>query len=244
MKKQRVIWLIGMLLLMTACEKDPDANPIIVPTGNIAITVHYRIDGMPLQYDTMRYQNQAGNKYSVTRLFYYLSGFRYFGSSVNAASDSVYYMDAAQGSVTITMQGIKTGTYSGFDFLIGLDSSVNKTGALPDTYENINMAWPDVMGGGYHFMKFEGHYLDGGGLEKGFTVHLGNNPYLVRHQLMNKDFSISEGQTTQLDITMNLNEWFTQPYNYNFLTDGNYTMGNGPLMQLISNNGKDVFTVQ
>ena len=36
------------------------------------------------------------------------------------------------------------------------------------------MAWPDVMGGGYHFLKLEGHYKKDS-LLAGYAMHIGQN---------------------------------------------------------------------
>ena len=49
------------------------------------------------------------------------------------------------------------------------------------------MAWPTAMGGGYHFMKVEGHYLDTSNTIQGFAIHLGKNNNLV-NVLINQYF--------------------------------------------------------
>ena len=128
--------------------------------------------------------------------------------------------------------------YTKAKFYVGLDSAHNISYSLPNTTENLNMAWPEMMGGGYHFMKFEGNYISGTSTF-GFAMHLGRNPYLVEIEL-DRIFNIpSQYNLTNLD--MNLNEWFKNPEIYDFDIDGNYSMGDTAAMHKLSNNGIDIF---
>jgi hypothetical protein len=103
------------------------------------------------------------------------------------------------------------------------------------------MLWPDVMGGGYHFLKLEGKYLDSLKNEKGIAIHIGLNSSLVNHHPINSDIKIVENNTSSVKLAMNLNEWFMNPYTFDFNRDGNYTMGDSTAMNFIKNNGNDVF---
>lgn len=105
------------------------------------------------------------------------------------------------------------------------------------------MAWPDAMGGGYHFMKMEGYFLDKSGLNKnGYAMHLGNNFNLIKVDI-NIPISIT-GETQNKTLTMNINEWYKNPSFYDFEIDGNYSMGVPNAMSKLAQNGKDVFTVK
>ncbi len=136
---------------------------------------------------------------------------------------------------------IPVGIYSSVTFYIGLDSLTNKTGILPNSLENINMAWPDMMGGGYHFMKMEGHFLDSTNTINGYAMHLGKNPNLVTINI-NKQINLKINQEKKL--IMNINEWYKHPLIYDFNVDGNYSMSVMSAMMKLSKNGKDVFTIQ
>jgi hypothetical protein len=50
---------------------------------------------------------------------------------------------------------------------------------LSTTLDNLNMAWPTAMGGGYHFLKMEGHYLDSLNTNQGYAIHIGKNENLM-----------------------------------------------------------------
>lgn len=242
MKTLYRLWPLLVLLMASSCEKNDRDNSF--QTGTVTLSVIHKLDQAPLQFDTMLYQNAAGNPFSVSRLYYYISGISFYNQDrLMYRSTDIFYIDAARSENKMLLKGVPATEYTSVTLLIGLAADTNKTGTLPDLIENLNMAWPDEMGGGYHFMKLEGHYLNTSNVKKGFTVHLGTNPALVRHQPISKTFTVAVGQNAALNLEMNIKEWFVNPYAYNFNTDGNYTMGVASLMQLISNNGKDVFTL-
>ena len=156
--------------------------------------------------------------------------------SINQA----FYLDAKDSNFSsIILTGIPIGNYKDVSFIIGLDSSMNKTYYLPATVENNNMEWPTAMGGGYHFMKLEGSFVDSTGTW-GYNMHLGTTGNAVSITLLNKTFSISS-TPANIQLKMNVSEWFKNPSIYNFNTDGVYSMGNATAMQKLKNNGWDVF---
>jgi hypothetical protein len=224
-----------------SCKNDKEETDFL-STGNVQLNITHEVDGEALLFDSLIYQNAAGNYYSVSRLQYYLSNaVLKTATGKTVFTKGFHYIDATRGDEKITLPNIPAGTYTSIQFLIGLDSLTNQSYNLPNTLDNINMSWPDVMGGGYHFIKLEGQYLNTNGAPKGYAMHLGTNAALVRHQPLNILLTVEQNKTSQLTLAMNINAWYTQPYNYNFITDGNYTMGIPELMQLIRNNGKDVF---
>jgi hypothetical protein len=118
----------------------------------------------------------------------------------------------------------------------------NISNSLDNTPENINMQWPEVIGGGYHFLKFEGRYLDSANINQGFTMHIGTNDMPIQHQKIAINVEVVESVSAELELKMNINEWFKNPYTYDFNKDGNYTMAIPELMVLLKNNGYDTFT--
>lgn len=102
------------------------------------------------------------------------------------------------------------------------------------------MAWPDPMGGGYHFIKFEGHFLEDAS-PNGFAIHVGNNSYLA-HAELGQAFTL-DGASGTLALRFNLNELFRTPHTYD-LSSGNYSMGNMVLMGQLRDNAVDAFTIE
>lgn len=199
------------------------------------------VDGIPLLLDSMMYINEAGESFGVSLVEYYLSELVLMGTG-DTPNDTIHgpwYIDAAS-TTGFHIGHLTPGTYSGASLLLGLPPSLNISGALPNTLENINMAWPDPMGGGYHFMKFEGHFISGGDIN-GFAMHIGGNAFLPVCTA-EQDFTIT-GSSGTLQLTFNLNEVFRGPHAYS-LADGNYSMGDPVLMGMLKENIADAFTIQ
>lgn len=230
---------IAIFLLYGGCKKDED---IIPETINPEALLTFSIDTGTLYFDNLSYFNSAGNNYSVTNLQFYLSSFEFENANGNLHQfDDVIYVDGKlnPGQV-ISFPKLPAGNYKRMKFLIGLDSLHNKENALPNTIENNNMVWPVPMGGGYHFLKLEGNFIDSG-QTYGFAMHLGRTENSVPVNLV-KNFSISSS-TPRFNLQMNINEWFKNPHIYNFNTDGNYSMGDSAAMTKLKQNGSDVFSI-
>ena len=71
-------------------------------------------------------------------------------------------------------------------------------------------------------------------------MHLGTNACLIPIKI-NKRIVVSADGLTSVNLIMNINEWFRNPYIFDFNTDGNYIMGNLAAMKKIALNGTDVF---
>ncbi len=242
MKRQYAILSVLSLILIFSCKKKD--NPVGTNYGKVNIKISYRVDTKPLAFDTMIYVNQAGNSYAIERLQYYLSKFRFYkAGKLCYTTNDVVFFDArkdttASFSINFT-QGIESGKYDSITFYIGLDTPYNTSNSLPATLENIGMGWPDVMGGGYHFIKLEGHWNDNGVLS-GFAAHIGQNGYQA-HVSVPYSYTVPINGNTDLSLAMNINEWFRGPYTYHFKTDGSFTMGDTILMKKLATNGADVF---
>jgi hypothetical protein len=96
------------------------------------------------------------------------------------------------------------------------------------------------MGGGYHFIKFEGHFLNGAS-SVGFAMHIGNNMNLPQAN-MSQSLTLDGGSGT-LALRFNLNELFRTPHDYD-LVNGNYSMGSMMLMTQLKENAADAFTLE
>ena len=233
------IILLSVMVAGFSCKKET-----IQPTSAaVTITLDHVIDDQSLEMDSVRYFNAANNNYSVTKLRYYLSDFTFINQSGEEyKSGHIQYVDTEdETTLVFKIDELPKGNYTRVSFFVGLDDVNNETGALPGTTENVNMAWPDPMGGGYHFMKLEGHFIDDVGSTSGYAVHMGTATALTSVELeeaMNFEF-----KNHRMTLTMNVNEWFDTPSVFDF-NDGNYTMGKDSLMSVISANGMDAFSLE
>lgn len=235
--------LIALFLLISfsGCKKDKETTP--TPEQNLlTLQISHVVDAVPLDFDTLLYTNEASYSYSVSRIWYYISNVRLIKADSSEVKVLNYaFIDASRPATgSIKINAVPEGSYIGLAYCIGLDSVLNQTGALPVNTDNLNMEWPVPMGGGYHFLKFEGHFIDSSNTY-GFAMHIGTNAYLVNGKAWSA-FSIGSG-TNQLNMDMNMNEWFRTPAVYDFNTDGNYSMSSMMAMNKLMMNGADVFTL-
>ncbi|MFP5469993.1 MAG: MbnP family protein [Bacteroidia bacterium] len=198
----------------------------------------------PIEWNAIKYKNAAENSYSVTKIDLYISNVILKQSDGSVfTSKEVFYVDAADVKKSFFMlDSIPPGIYTEISFLLGLDSNTNISYTLPSTTENLNMAWPDMMGGGYHFLKFEGHFMDSTSTQKGFAIHLGKNENLpkisftstLNQKYWDHDYS----------LTFDLNEVFANPHTYDLDKDNNYTMMDSVAMNKIMLNISDAFSLK
>jgi len=256
--------LVGSLLLLTASCKEDD--PIAEnAAGHISFVFTHLVDELPLQKDVMKYVNAAGNPYEINQVMYFISDVTLHKSdgTKKLISDwtDMHYVDIDIPS-TLTWEvydDITPGAYDSVSFIFGISGEKNKSFMFVNPPE-VNMMWPDVLGGGYHYMMINGSWKDNTNVIKSFAFHLGigqlyksnvievDSIYAfvqnyISVKLPNSAFTIEENKTRQIEITMNIDSWFKTPHIY----DHNYWSGaimqNQPAMQMVKENGVDVFTV-
>ncbi len=239
MKHLTFILITLTLLTFGGCKKVPKKG-----NGTTAFKVTYNVDSTALMTDTFAYTSEAGYNYKITRMEYFLSGFKFKHENGDVyKSSKVIYVNAFKPETnSFSFTDIPSGKYNEITFYFGIDSAHNISRSLDANIDMANMSWPDQMGGGYHFMKFEGVYKNND-KEEGFAMHIGNNKNLIAIQLKHS-FEVGIDNTTHISLSMNLNEWFKNPEVYDFVTDGSYSMNKPPAMMKLKNNGADIFSIK
>lgn len=234
--------IILLSLVFTSCNKDSKVEN--TPVGSILFEFAHRAGTDSLIFDNSFYTNAAGNEFRVSYLKYFISGVCLyknekviFESNARPTSINGKYLEYSNK----LEQNIPVGKYDSISFSMGLVPEYNSHDAFELNYNDLGMYWPIDLGGGYHFMKFEGHWKDGDDFGT-FAFHLGNND-----NLLTVGFPISQqiedNITNNMTVIMDVNEWFANPYLYDLTKEDGYTMGNGPQMQILVNNGHNVFSI-
>ena len=248
--------VIVLALLSVACTKRNEKDGIDIRIG-------YEINGKPLVTDSLCYKNEAGNHFLITEIQWFLSNIELR----NEAGDwtmlhqanlpdtldisRVYYIDTdIPESQTLHTCPVRIGHYTAIRFTFGLDDYYNYTGLFSDPPES-EMFWPDNLGGGYHYMKLNGKYVNGEGRLAPLAIHLGigqnedctefyQNYFIVELPI---DFDVNANTKNQLDLTMVIDNWFRNPHNIDFNEFGSHIMQNQAAQRLLNGNGKDVFKI-
>jgi hypothetical protein len=141
-------------------------------------------------------------------------------------------------------------TFRSITFVFGLEGEQNTTGYFPNPPEN-NMSWPDMLGGGYHYMKINGRWIDPEGVRQPFNLHTGkiatdngfaDNAFTVTLPLTN--FSTLGKKTSEVTLQMDINAWFSNPNLFDFNHFGGSIMQNREAQEVLRENGWDVFGVK
>lgn len=245
---KKAILLIGILtVLLTSCTK-PKGN------GDLSINIGYSINGKPLITDTLCYVNEARNEFMINEIQWFISKMELQDErgEWKALEPRIFYIDTnIPESQTLKITSIPNGKYKAIRFTFGLDEEDNVSGLFSDPPE-ANMFWPEPLGGGYHYMKLNGKYLDENEQLAPLNIHLGigqnedrtvfyQNYFIVELPI---DFTIVESTENQLDLTMIVDNWFRNPNLYDFNEFGSAIMQNQDAQQTLKENGKDVFVTQ
>ena len=248
--------IIVLALLAVACTKPNEM-------AEINLSIGYEVNGKPLVADSLCYENEAGNQFLITEIQWFLSNIEL----KNEAGDwitlhqpgladtldisRVYYIDTdIPESQTLHSCPIEVGHYTAIRFTFGLDEIDNYTELFINPPES-EMFWPDMLGGGYHYMKLNGKYLNAEGRLAPLAIHLGigqnedctefyQNYFIVELPV---DFNVKANTENRLDLTMVIDNWFRNPHTIDFNEFGSHIMQNQTAQRLLSGNGKDVFRI-
>jgi len=242
--KKLILLLSVITFTLSSCKKDP------IPT-HLSIKFTHTVDGVPLDLTTteseLPYTNAAGQHYNVKTLQYLISNIRMHSEDGNIDLKGVHFVDASNPStLKLELGELRNGLHSSLTFNLGLTSGANISNAYVNEDFHTTMAWPDMMGGGYHYMKMEGNFDDDTTF---YNTHTGGT--------MGNDWSISyssgcptfdqfsfnvDDELGNVEITLNmeLNGWYNSPDTISFTTDG--IMGNMGMQSTLSNNGSCIFS--
>jgi len=248
--KQLPLNLVVVLILLTSvvssCKKDEAKPDDTKPPIASYLRFNHEVDGTEVEYDTLKYINAFGNTFSIETIRYFISNVEFVKANGEVvAIDSAIYIDPRNPgyeSKTYT-SALPNGTYTEMRFTFGLDSAMNQTGAFPNFPETA-MEWPMMMGGGYHYMKLEGKYLDDDSYNH-FNFHTGpldgNKNYFQVAIPINL---IVDDGSFDLTLTMEIQNWFKNPYTFDLTSISSGMMGNQNNQEIVKNNGHDVFHVE
>lgn len=257
--KKTHLFILALSLVLAACTKPKGY-------GDLSIRIDYSINDKPLITDSLCYTNEAGNEFMITEIQWFLSQielqdergewFRLDHENaqflVVLPTDWIFYIDTnIPESQILRILPLPTGKYKTLRFIFGLNEEDNQTGLFSNPPE-ANMFWPEPLGGGYHYMKLNGKYLDENEQLAPLNIHLGIGQNEDKTEFYQNYFSvalpidltISESTENQLDLTMIVDNWFRNPNLYDFNVFGSAIMQNQDAQQALKENGNDVFRIR
>lgn len=251
------------ILSFSSCKEDDDE--VIMPKTIeeqttkqeyiATINLTQFVDGVALQMNTANhpYENAMMQKFNVTKLQYLISDVTFMKGDGTKIVDGGYHYVTLDDAGTLQYSlntKIPEGTYTSIGFTFGFDEEDNITGNYVDL-NTLSWNWPTMLGGGYHFLRLEGDYLDSTNTSAEFKTHMGtasDGSTMPRTNEVNHfDVTLPNSNITvnsdfSFDIEMNIEEWYTNPINWDF------NVWNAPVMPIsaaqkaLNSNGSSVFT--
>lgn len=259
MKNIFKISAIALLALsLSNCKKDkvqePEPAPEPTPAatvGNLKLHFEAMVGDSDLVFNTENYSNLAGNTFNVTMFKYYITNVKVtkMDNSVWIEPNSYHLVDHADlTSTTITIPNVPFGNYKAIEFMLGVDSARNNSGAQTGALDPANgMFWS--WNSGYIMAKFEGTSPQSTATGNKLIFHIGgfsgaNKTMKIITPSFNGDTAkVTTTVSPEIHLSSNLLEWLESPTTIDFSTTNTVHMP-GAAANTVANNYADMFMVE
>lgn len=245
MKKLNVL-IISVLICFIGCSDDDDNT---VSTGTLTINFTHSWKDSPItvaDFDQISYTTANTDEISITKLRYLISNIT-LNRSDNSTLKVIDYIlvDLNNDNLIANIQNIPFGEYSSISFTFGF----NETDNIDGFYADLNSAswnWPEMLGGGYHFMQLEGKY-DDNGIESPYAYHMGTAR--VSDGVFEQNYFETEidgfefSSEREINIHMDISEWFENPIVWDLSVYNTSLMPNYDAQKMMHQNGESVFSL-
>jgi uncharacterized lipoprotein NlpE involved in copper resistance len=255
MKKIALTLMASVLFI--GCNNDDNAF-VPAPDTSVEFTFTQNWDGDPIEnsdFDIPQYVNANGESMSISKLVYLISDITFVSLTTAETFDAGDYNLVnvrEQTNLTFTPDiEIPEGEYL-VSFTFGFDDEDNQDGI----YQDLNSAdggWnvPMMLGGGYHYMRLEGKYIDGAGALANYAYHTirAADNSTTPITLQDTSFEVSLGQitigsNTNIEVEMNVAEWFKNPNTWDLNVLNTVLMPNFDAQIMMFENGSNFATSQ
>ena len=262
-----VIVLSILVASLVSCNKGKVFDETSTDPTTLVIRFENKVDTFRFMVDTADYINSSGNVYKVTDLQYFVSDItlhRSDGAKFIIQKDyGIHYIDARIPSTLTWLVNTEVpwGTFDSVSFTFGISEIKNYSNRFPNPPER-DMNWPDVLGGGYHYMKMNilwgrtaqwipypfNFHIGIGQIYKGNVINPDSISSFVQNyfdvNLPSSGFSLTESHVKYMVISMNVNKWFTGNNQFDFSKYPNTMMQKQNMMNNACLNGRKAFSVR
>ena len=199
---------------------------------------------------TQTLTNENGENINITRIRYLISKLQLVNSSGTTFTFDGYKFTDLENEDTYNFtpenNSIPTGTYT-LKFVWGFNEEDNIDGAYLDL-NSASWNWPAMLGGGYHFLQFDGMYnVDT--TPSPFNYHNGTARVSVGN--FEQNFAIIELETplnitknATINVNMNISEFFKNPNTWDLNVLDTPLMPNYNAQKMMQENVMSVFNVE
>lgn len=251
MKKYFTLF-IGLTMLLASCSSNDDEV-----AQNTKININFKhfwgtTEITKADFNSIKFTNQNGEKLSIERLRYVVSNIQLtdeFGNTKKISNYNLVNVGEETG-VTIAEETTLFNGKHTLNFTFGFTDDDNKDGVYKDL-NSVTFNVPKMMGGGYHYMQFDGKYKNTANQEKPFNYHAIRAVKMVNQMatdLKDTSFPVSksginvQNNTVTITIKMDVSKWFINNWDLNVWDTP--LMPNYDAQIQMNTNGKEVFSVE
>lgn len=247
MKKIFILFLLATFLI--SCSSNDDT---ILESVSLKFEFSHNWDGETItnqDFGDFNFVNENGDVIAFDRLRYLVSNIwliRQNGEIVRLQGYQLVDL-FNEGSLSISLnEFLPKGEYTGISFVFGLNEEFNNSGVYSDL-NSVSWNWPDMLGGGYHFLQMDGNYQTSEGPQP-FNFHMGTARVSegvfdvnYRQIVLPAPFTIAENNTIR--FKMNIAEWFKNPNTWDLNELNTVLMPNYEAQKMMNENAATVFSL-
>lgn len=249
--------IIGIMILIStifSCSEDADDNTKLEDNASVNFKFSHHWDETSLNstnFEHLELTNQNGEVINIDRLRYLISRVELTNTDTGLCYvfEGYRFSDLADEDTynfTPEVNVIPTGRYT-LKFIWGFNEEDNIDGAYPDL-NSASWNWPAMLGGGYHFLQFDGMYNVNTTNTKPFNYH--NGTARVSDGVFEQNFAVialSESfmitNNATIEVKMNISEFFKNPNTWDLNELDTPLMPNYTAQKMMQENVMSVFSL-
>lgn len=249
----KIVSLLCLLVLLSACNSSDDSDSTSQVSTTFVFTHNW--DGALIRdynFGPIQYVNANGESIGFERLRYVISDIIFTKANGEEIELDIYNLVDLTNEVNMEYTPetqIPVGNYTNVSFTFGLDNEDNA-----ENYTDLNSASfnvPETMGGGYHYMQFDGKFINSNMEEQGFNYHairavdnVGANPTFPQDTFFTVNLgAINITNDVEIEVKMNIAEWFKNPNLWDLNVYNQTLMPNSTAQIMMYENGQNVFSL-
>jgi hypothetical protein len=219
----------------------------MVFTQNVNLRFQNKVGDLPLIIDSVNYKNELTQDFTISKFKFYISNVRFENTIGTQTAPSTSFLIDQEDSLSLSTNSISipSGIYSSIEFILGVDSLHNVSGAQNGALDVVNaMFW--TWNSGYIFMKLEGNSSFSNSPGHFFEYHIGGfkEPYNAIRKIkltFDQPVEISKHNLTDILINVNVLEILQHPNSIDF--SKNSSIVEPFQSKIVSDNYEDIFSI-
>ncbi|MEP6583394.1 MAG: MbnP family protein [Ginsengibacter sp.] len=223
-------------------------NDLLPASSTVKITFINTLGHSNIVLNDSMYTNPFGENYSISKLRYYVSNVKLNSSLTSFKEENSYHLiDESEEASQSFNFNIPAGNYNSLQFLLGVDSLHNVSGAQTDDLDPTkDMFW--TWNTGYVMAKMEGNSPSSKLVNNKYEYHIGGyaGPYSVIKTIqlgLDKSAEFTAGKTVTIIIGADINAWWKGANDIKITDHANITSP-GKLALAISDNYAKMFSIE